>query len=694
MSRKKRRLRVGCLVLALLGFVGYVAFSTFVFPPFERRFNAGVAGLVPRTVDFFLGRTGLREAFSEFPRLAVLDELKGHPALETFVDSPEWIEFKRVNGVDEGLAQLEAALDRLPLGLDPLGIFGGNEIALAGNFVGQGVERTDWAVYGRVSRVGKLALAGLRYPGLLKLDQQGLEVKQVGEVFTLTGSSLKRPMHVARVRDVVIAGTGADLVARALTLADAGSEDSLLMAAPYGEHVLGIPNRDPERHDFEVVLDVRALREKWGLTKPWPDVTSQRFLPAFTGRMFQLGATNRVLGVLAFDAGLSLDLYGELSSELVTPEQARIYRSRSFDHKALEAIARGAHEDTTFMAYMHGPIGTMLDMVVQAMEPAMRDNLVDALKKTGRYKALPELVKDLDDGMHDRLALLARPNDWGYEKDYKRKPNGEVELDDEGQPIYEGPPFTPADVFAWTLVVWHENEKKLIDLRELIGANYQTFGLRGRAPGESGYYEFSIAGNFPTREFWSRLVPGTGHIATVNLPEHMMVTNRYMMLEDITQNLLQPRSSRTGRLTDRSDFVALLEEMPASGNLFVWSNPGSASDLLQRQAETAARARVESSVALEQKRREFEPAARQAAVQGKARSVLNQDEINLLEAELDRRVGEYRDNVLRESVPRALEAARRQVTYLRSISAFMLMLDVDEKDFRLGVRAVTPLGQR
>jgi hypothetical protein len=139
--------------------------------------------------------------------------------------------------------------------------------------------------------------------------------------------------------------------------------------------------------------------------------------------------------------------------------------------------------------------------------------------------------------------------------------------------------------------------------------------------------------------------------------------------------------------------MALLEEMPVSGNLFVWANPREGSEVLQRQAEAAARARVESSIDLAQKRRELEPAARQAVVQGKARAALTADEINLLEAELDRRVGEFRDNVVRENVPKALEAVRRQIVYLRSLSAFMLMLDVDEKSFRLGVRAVTPLGQ-
>ncbi|MEZ6015771.1 MAG: hypothetical protein R3F49_11690 [Planctomycetota bacterium] len=694
MSGKKRLLRAGCITLVLLGLVGYFGFSTLLFPPFEGRFKPTIAGIVPRSVDFFVSRTDLASAFSKFPQLKVVDELKGHPGFEAFLDSPTWADFKRANGVDEGLAQLDAALKQIPLGLDPLGIFGGKELAIAGNFVGVGVDHTDWAVYGRVSRAGKLAVAALRYPGLLKLEQQGLKVEQEGDVFTLSGSSFKRPISVSRVRDIVVAGTSAALVKEAVTLSDTGSQDSLLLAAPYGEHVIGLPGRDPKRRDFELVLDVRSLREKWGMVKPWPDAKSQSFGEALAGRLFQIGATNRVFGIVNFEAGVAVDLFGEFSSELITAPQERIYRARSFDHAALDAVARAAHEDTTFFAYMHGPIATLLDMVVQSMEPALRENLLDVLRETGRYKTLDEVIKDLDDGLHDRLAIMARPNDWDYERDYRRKPGtNELEYDEDGKPIYDGPPFTREDVFAWTLVTWHENEKKLIDLRELIGQKSQKFGLRGRTPKESGYFVNKIAGNFETREFWSPFIPGTGHIATVNLPEQMMVTNRYTMLEDLTQNIMQ-RASRTGRLTDRSDFAALLDEMPGSGNIFLWVNPKSGVEILGRQMRAGARSRIESSIDLVQKRRELEVAARRDVVGGKPRNQLTTDEVARLDTELDARVAEYRDQTVQANLPGALAQVDRDLAYMSSISAGMACLNLEEKSFRLAVRVLTPLTAR
>ena len=184
-------------------------------------------------------------------------------------------------------------------------------------------------------------------------------------------------------------------------------------------------------------------------------------------------------------------------------------------------------------------------------------------------------------------------------------------------------------------------------------------------------------------------MPGTGHIATVNLPQHMMITNRYVMLEDLSQNLLQ-RGTRTGRLSDRADFATLLDDMPASGNLFVWLNPRSGSGVLQRQAEAAARQRLESSIDLVQVRRQFEPEARRDVVSGKPRNQLTADEVARLDQELDTRVAAHRDKVLREQLPAALEDARRQVTYLRAMSSCMVWLDLEEKWFRLAARAIVP----
>ena len=689
MSRKKRLLRVGCITLLLLAFVGYFAFSTLLFPPFEGRYKAAISSLVPRTVDLYVARAKLADAFGEFPRLKVLDKLGDHVGLNELLGSTEWSEFKLENGVDEALDQLDQALSKLPFGIEPLSIFGGSEVALAGTFEGKGWDATEWAVYGRVSRVGKLAVAALRYPGLLKLDAQGIQVTRDGDVFTLNGSSFKKPILIARIRDIVIAGTSQELVKQAQELSETGSQDSLLLAATFGERVHSLAGRNEYKRDIEVVLDVLELRQKWGMDQPWPNHKSEHFLESFVGRLVQVGAAKKVYGVVDFDEGLAIDLYGDFSSELITTNQARVYRERAFDHDGLMEIARAAQEDVVFFAYLHGPIGTLLRMAVSSMEPALRDNLTDALRQGQQYKSIDDVITELEGGMHDRLALFARPNDWGDEGDFQTdEESRELILDEDGEPVYIGPPRDEETVFAWTLVTWHEDEARLIKLREYVGEHQGTFGIQGRGPGQPGYWINHI-GAFESREFWSRFVPGTGHIATLNLPDHMLVTNRYKMLGEITNNLLQARSS-TGRLSERSDFLSLLEEMPQAGNLFLWANPGMGTEVLRAGIRERARDRLEGAIDMGQKRRELDPVVRREVFGGRPRSQLNADEVERLDNDLDQRLIDFRDDVVAQNLPGALADGERTATYMESFSSIMAMLKLSEKNFRLAVRGVVP----
>ncbi|MEM8713008.1 MAG: hypothetical protein AAGG01_18810, partial [Planctomycetota bacterium] len=320
MSTKKRVLRVGCISLLLLGFVGYFAFSTFFFPPLEGRFKADVAGLIPRSVDVYLARADLKAAFDKFPTLAVADDLKNNEALNAFWESPTWEELDAKNKITTTLANAKKELDKLPLGLDVLDIAAGEELAFAANFKESGprqpgLDSTEWAAYARVSRWGKLAVSALKHPGLIGLDKQGISVQQAGDVFTVSGGQLKEPIHVSRVLDVVIAGTSLDLVQEAGRLEVSGSEGSLFLAAPYADSIASV-DRDRNQRDIEVQFNVREMRERFGWTKPWPDPASERFAPAFFGRLLPIAAVRRLLGVIDFDYGVSVDLDGEFSSEL------------------------------------------------------------------------------------------------------------------------------------------------------------------------------------------------------------------------------------------------------------------------------------------------------------------------------------------------------------------------------------------
>ena len=136
MNLKKRLLKLGCISLLLLSFVGYFAFSTFVFSPLEGRFNADVAGLIPRGVDLYVARAELRSSFARFPDLAVMEELENNKGFQELMGSPAWAEFAREHRVEQVLADVRAQLAQLPAGLDVFDFIGGEDLAVAANFTG------------------------------------------------------------------------------------------------------------------------------------------------------------------------------------------------------------------------------------------------------------------------------------------------------------------------------------------------------------------------------------------------------------------------------------------------------------------------------------------------------------------------------------------------------------------------------
>ena len=65
MGRRLLRYFLIGLVLALLG--GLWAFSFFFFNPFEGDYEYPIASLIPREIDFYAGKNGLRRDFDPFP---------------------------------------------------------------------------------------------------------------------------------------------------------------------------------------------------------------------------------------------------------------------------------------------------------------------------------------------------------------------------------------------------------------------------------------------------------------------------------------------------------------------------------------------------------------------------------------------------------------------------------------------------
>ena len=110
----KKLLRILGTVLGLLLVVGYFAFSTYFFSPFEGGLDADVAGLVPRKVQFFAAKAHLDRDFDPFPRLAAAEDFALDETWSSVLQSPEYSGLMEAIGVEAALAEVEAAAGDLP----------------------------------------------------------------------------------------------------------------------------------------------------------------------------------------------------------------------------------------------------------------------------------------------------------------------------------------------------------------------------------------------------------------------------------------------------------------------------------------------------------------------------------------------------------------------------------------------------
>jgi hypothetical protein len=667
---RSRILRILLVVLGLFLFVGFFAFSTLLYNPLEGGLEADVAALVPRDADFFCAKADLGEVFGDFPRLAAQDRIEKHPAWQTFLRSPEYAELDRSLKLEATLAEIRKTTSQLPLGYQPLDIFGGRDLAVAGKLHGRDLAQADWAVYGRANWIGKLAAALLRYPNAIGLAKQNIQATVEEGLVSLKGGQLQRELFVTRIRDVVVVATNKELAQAANGFAARGFVDSFFQSAEYADYIQRA-DRGPKQDELEFYLNTRKLLENLQFKGPWPDTKSQDFLPAFLGRLFQLGNTKAAIGVLDLDEKFALDLHGDLSSELITPEQSKLYRTRGFDRdQILLDVARLAPADTSLFLYGHAPMGDLLRMMLASAEPALKKNLEDAFRNTGRYQSLDQLVNELDASLKDRFALIVRPNDY--------------------PPDPDGPPHNAEPVPAVMLVLWTKNTDAIHALRELIGNQGAKFGLQGRTPNEPGFFKNTEAG-FETREYWSRFVPGTGIVVTGNRGELTIVTNTLGMLGHVAKTY-DVGGERYPRLAEDGRFSALVSSSLVQANVLVYANPATLAPILRAQAQQVAEDSIQIDWRTERAR--VEEQVIRETFPGRQRGTLSTEEQKQLEAIVDPKLESIRQKVKAEQVPAKMAEQERKVKYLEAISAALVMLKLDPKRFDLSVRMPTPLPPR
>ena len=678
MSKKKRLLKIVGIVLTLVLVFGYFLFTTLLFNPLEDDWEHSLSALTPRNVDLWVAKENVGDLFDPFPELVLLETVADTVAWRDFDASPEQAQLAKDLGIPELLGQIQEALNQAPISVDPLAIFGGRAVAIAGDLDGRTAQNADWALYGRVNWMGKLGVSLIPYLGL---EDQGMTVEEVSDLhFKLNGGQLTREIHIGRVLDVVVLATNGELVEHAKRLSNAAGEDSLRLATTYESPVLG--NMGPDMQEVELFANLRTTFDSLGLPKTWPDPASSSFAEAMTARLIQAPACKNVAGVLGFDGGLNLDLDGTFSSEKISEFQRRVYRNKGFeqDH-VLRDIARMAPPDTAALIYLHGPVEDILREILASTEPALRQNIEDVFRSTGRWSSLQELVEEIGGAALDRLLLIVREEDYGPIVALHEASGQEMSPESDG-----------SKVFAFTLVTWLRGDpgiEAVNSIRDAIGRNPDKFGLQGGVAGDPGYYRYEVGG-MDTREFWSPFIPGTGMIATVVDEEgRCIITNHERMLDQVIKCMTRQRPS----LSDDPVFQALLNSSSPASNLLVWVNPRAATETMRALGSMQVDLDLRSRVDWARERRRQELRVLPDMFPGKQRNQISADERLSLDDAIDVELQDWFKDHAREEKPILLAALERKLNYMRTIKALLASLRLDPKKFSLTLRALMPLDE-
>jgi len=666
MSLRRRILRILLTTLVVLLFAGYFAFSTLLFSPIEGDYEFGLATLVPRDVDFFMGKTALGKDFTEFPELVLTEVLADHPQGAKLLASPEWRELSVEYGIEERIAELEAALADLPVAVDPLDLFGGEEVLVAGYFRGSQAADADFVALGRTNWMGKLAQSMLSYPGAIGLEDQGMSVATEDGVATLQGGQLSRPISVARFADVLVLGSTPELVRRALELEATKGQDSFGQSARYADYILNQRNRELE--DIEFFVDHDALMANLGMDGNVPDLASQDFTPAFLARLGQLKLFKELEGVVSFDGGFAIDLHADLSSERLTAPQKRFYRQAGFNRDRARQVAQYAPDDTGAMAYLQADVGDVLGMVLESTEPALQDNFHDMVRAVWGYPDGTDLISSIDAGLKDRLALILRPMDYP----------------DEG---LEGPPHDDKETFAWAVVGWVKDKGVLEEFRQKVTSNQGRFGISGYESGSSGVWTNEGAGGLIVYEYWNPLVPGTGHLASVVSDDIFIVGNHYRLLMDILLTGLG--DARHPSLVQTPAFSSLINLGLDSSSAMLWLNPEPIQKTLSGLAEEAARDAV-PSINWEIQRPHYTSQVLKRDFGGRAQEDLDLDEVRRFEDILEKELSDFESKYYGENVSALADEYERKVGYLQAMRGMLIQLSLDPKRVDLALRAIIP----
>jgi hypothetical protein len=385
--------------------------------------------------------------------------------------------------------------------------------------------------------------------------------------------------------------------------------------------------------------------------------------------MFQIGALREAFARLSFTNGVALDLSGEFNSEKVSNEEKRVYREQGLEKAEIKEFANLAPIDVGFFACGRLPLRDVLTAAVESLDEATRDLIVEQVRAVWGHPDLAPLVEDIGGAFQNRFAFFLRDNDY--------PPDTGADA-----PLHDDAPTS-----AWALALLVDDPAIVEALRNRVHSNPGAFGIAGRDPTKGGIFYNEVAGGAQIIEYHNPNVPGTGLIATIEMPgkagTYLVIGNSFAVLGHVNVTYLRQQKS----LVEDSWFETLVNTGLPSADLVVWSNPRA----ITKTTHAVARRDTELDIPLyidwSVERPRIERKVKQEQFSGVVETQADQE---AFEVAVKEELGRFQSQWAAEHLPAMQAEATRPFDALELLRCGFVELAIDPKGFRLHGRAVVP----
>ena len=274
--RWKKIAKICGITVGSIAVVGFAAFVTLVYNPFEGRMDE-LRRAIPLDVDFYVAKPELREDFEAFPEPHFWPLVTEHGQWPRLTRSALYKDIEpTVRELLRGLDEAKQQMSELPIGVDFLEDLIGEDFAIAGRYRdGSGDHAV--CVYTRVSwkirtGLGLLGYGFARSQANMVEDEGLLRIEQGGQKTWITN-----------IKDVLIAGNDKQLVLDSLQLGHGESDRDPIWGAADFEDKLRKDIEDFEsraiegpRNAAEGMLDMGMLRRSSPEFANWPKQDAPR----------------------------------------------------------------------------------------------------------------------------------------------------------------------------------------------------------------------------------------------------------------------------------------------------------------------------------------------------------------------------------------------------------------------------------